>query len=375
MIGKSSRIIALNLLLGTLLITGISCGAPKDGGVYRSLDSGENWEQKVFVSQVGRKATTLSELNVLTLEFYPTDANIIYLGSKGNGLYLTATGGEQWTQSTTINSGNINAIAIDPVDPRNVYIAKDSYILKSTDEGLTWETVYEDVKGTTINSLIVDSFEHSRLYAGTAGGEILKSYDYGINWELHLQIEDGISKLVMAKHDTRVIYALTSEYDLYKTTTGGEFDQTALAEAMNSGWTKMFDKSFKETFNDGEKVIDIVIDPNDSTILYTVGRRGIMRGTDNGATWTDIITLVGVDDKQNELIKNFSISPGNSQELYFSIGNSIHKSTDGGKTWKIIENFPSNRTISAMIIDYQTPNVVYVGTMEVAKKGGLIKSK
>lgn len=375
MIRQSARSLALHLLLGTLFIVGASCGSAKDGGVFRSLDSAENWEQKVFISQDGRRTKTINELNVATLAFHPVDANIIYLGSKGSGLYITTTGGEQWIQSTSVNSGNINAIALDPLDPRNVYLAKDSTILKSTDEGITWETVYQDVDGSTINTLVVDSFEHNRLYAGTASGVILKSYDYGVNWDLRLQIEDGITKIIIAKHDTRIVYALTNEYDIYKTTTGGEFDQTVPAEALNTGWTTMFDKTFKDTYNDGEKVTDMVIDPNDSTIIYLVTRRGIMRGSDNANAWTDIISLIGVGDKQNEQIKNFSVSPGNNQEFYFSIGNKIHKSTDQGLSWKIIENFPSKRTISSMIIDYQTPNVIYAGTVEVAKKGGLIKAK
>lgn len=374
MIRTSPISLALTSLFGAVLLLGASCGAPKDGGVFRSLDSAENWEQKVFIAQEGRRTRTINELNVATLAFHPTDANIIYLGSKGSGLYLTVTGGEQWTQSTTITSGTINSIAIDPQDPRNVYIAKDSTILKSTDEGITWETVYADVDGSTITTLMVDSFEHNRLYAGTAGGVVLKSYDYGINWDLRLQIEEGISKLVMAKHDTRIIYALTKEYDLYKTTTGGEVTDGAIAEEINSGWTQMFDKEFKDKFNDGEKVTDIIIDPNDSTVVYTVTRRGLMRGADNASSWSDIVTLIGVGDKQSEQIKNLTISPGNSQELYFSIGKSIHKSTDGGTSWKIIENFPSTRSITALLIDYQTPNVIYAGTQETEKKGGLLKA-
>lgn len=374
MIRTTSFKLALIMLGSMVIVLGASCGAAKDGGVFRSLDSAENWEQKVFIAQDGKRTRTINELDIKTMAFHPSDANIIYLGSKGSGLYFTITGGEQWTQSSTITSGTINAIAVDPADPRNVYIAKDSTIIKSTDEGLTWETVYSDVDGATITSLVVDSYEHSRLYAGTSSGVILKSYDYGINWDLRMQIEHGIAKLIMAKHDTRIIYALTNEYDLYKTTSGGEVDDGALAEEINSGWVLQLDKAFKEKFNDGEKVTDIIIDPNDSTVVYLVTRRGIMRGADNATSWTDIVTLIGVGDKQNEQIKNLSISPGNSQEIYFSIGKAIHKSTDGGQSWKIIENFPSTRAITALLIDYQTPNVIYAGTEEVEKKGGLLKS-
>lgn len=361
------------LILATWLTLGVSCGGAKDGGVFRSLDSGETWEQKVFISQSGKRLNTMSDVQVTSMTFNPTDANSIYLGTQGAGLYITLTGGEQWVQSS-ITSGTIASLAIDPVDPRNIYLAKGTNILKSTDEGLTWETVYQDVNAATITVVLVDSYDHSRVYAATSAGTILKSYDYGVNWDLRLQIDQSIKRLVMVSHDTRLLYALTTERQLYQTTTGGEsVGGATAADRINSGWHALLDKEFKDRFDDGDKVTDIVLDPNDSSTVYLVTRRGLMRGRNDGTDWSDIITLVGVQDKQNDSIKNLSITPSSPQVLYFTIGHTLHKSTDGGSTWKIIENFPSSRNISELIIDYQTPNVVYAGTQSVAKKGGFFQ--
>lgn len=377
-----SSITGLNFLLLSLVFLGVSCGEKPDGGVLRSLDSGETWEQKVFVNQNGRRTTTIADLPVSLMVFHPTDANIIYMGTKGNGLYITLTGGEQWIPSS-ITTGNIASIAIDPIDPRIIYLAKGTSILKSTDEGLTWETVYQDVNSATINVVLVDSYEHSRVYAATSAGTILKSYDYGINWDLRMQMDQSIKRLLMANFDTRILYALTSEQKIYVTTTGGEAPETVTEDGaevdaaveVNAGWELLLDKTFKEQYNDGEKVSDIVLDPNDNTILYLVSRRGLMRGANNGTGWTDIATLVGVEDKQNDTIKNLTITPGDSKTMYFTIGHIIHKSTDGGQTWKIIENFPSSRSITELIVDYQTPNVLYAGTQTIEKKGGLFIRK
>lgn len=365
---------SLCIVLSALVVLGASCSGQQDGGVFRSLDGGETWEQKVFLSSDGKKVRTINSVTVTTMAFHPVDANIIYLGTKENGLYITLSGGEQWLPSS-ITSGTITRIEIDPIDPNNIYVAMGSTIKKSADEGVTFDTIYQDVTGATIIDIVVDSFEHNRVYGATSGGSVVKSYDYGVNWDLRLEQEDSIKRLLMAKHDTRILYALTTDYNLYRTTTGGELPEGAAIDDINAGWQLLLDRSFKEQFENGHKVVDIAFDPNDTTIIYLVTRRGILKGTNNGTDWSDIVTLLGVGDNQNEDIRNLAITPGNSKQITFTLGHIIHQSNDGGETWKSIETFPSERNISTLIIDYQTPQVVYAGTEPIEKKRGLIKRK
>lgn len=356
-----------------LTVLGASCNKSSDGGVFRSLDSGESWEQVTFVSSDGKRNQTISEINVLAMAFHPADPNIIYLGTKTNGLYLTLTGGESWYQSD-IDSGSIRSIAIDPIDPNNVYVAKDKTVMKSTDQGLTWETVYADVQGGTIKAVAVDSFEHSRVYAGTSAGTVVKSVDYGINWNLVMQIGDGIEQLLIAPQDTLIVYVLTDDQVLYQSVTGGE-PTSGLAEDITTGWSELITEEIRDAYDDSQQVFGISLDQNDPTTLYTVTRRGLMKGQNNGQNWSDITTLVAVDDKKNDSIRNLVTVPGKPNELYFTLGHVIHKSVDGGVTWKVIENFPSARTIYRYIVDPQTPNVMYAGMYQEEEQGGLIKRK
>ena len=355
-----------------LALLGVSCNESTDGGVFRSFDSGETWEQITVVSGSTEGIQTISQENILAMTFHPQDPNIIYIGTRENGLYLTLTGGENWYQSD-ITTGTIRSIAVDPVDPSNVYMAKDKTVLKSTDEGLTWETVYTDVQGGTITALAVDSFEHSRVYAGTSSGTVVKSADYGVSWDLRMQIGDGIEQLLVAPHDTRIVYVLTDEQTLYRSVTGGEIPEGSIAEDINQGWTELVTKAVKEQFDNAHKVVQISLDVNDPSVLYTVTRRGLMRGANNGEDWSDIITLVGVDDKQNDDVRSVSTVVGKPNELYFTLGHIIHKSVDGGATWKVIENFPSSRKIYQYLIDPQTPNVMYAGMYKEEEQRGLIK--
>lgn len=352
------------LLLLPLALLGISCNKKTDGGVYRSVDSGETWEQATFVSSDGKRTQTISEVDVIAMAFHPNDSNIIYLGTQNNGLYITLTGGETWIQSK-VDSGYIGSIAVDPVDPNNVYLGKNSSILKSVDQGATWETVYTDVKGGNITTLAVDGFEHSRVYAGTSAGNIYKSTDYGINWDIRMQKGVGIKRFLIADHDTRILYALTTEQTLYQSVVGGEPVPGETADTINSGWTQLLE--------DDNGVQDIAMDPNNSSTLYIATHRGLMKSVDDGHTWNDVVTLLGSNNDQNDAIRNIWAAPGKPNELYFTVNNDIHKSVDGGVTWKVIEQFPSTRKIYRMLIDPQTPNVMYVGMYKVEEKGGLIK--
>lgn len=362
----------LELALIPLALLGISCNQQTDGGVYRSLDSGETWEQTTFISTDGKRVQSISDVDVTAMAFHPEDPNIIYVGTREQGLYISLTTAESWIQSK-IDSGYIGAIAIDPVDPSNVYLAQDTKILKSTDEGATWEAVYSDVNGATITTLAVDSYEHSRIYAGTSVGDIYKSTDYGVNWDLRMQRGDGIKRLAIADHDTRIIYALTVSGTVYKSVTGGEPTDPNSADKINSGWANLLAKGFDADFQGGGSVEDIAIDQNDSSVLYLTTRRGLLKGTGDGSEWSDIVTLVGANDPQNDDIRNVWSAPGRPNELYFTLNNRIHKSVDAGVTWKVIENFPSNRKIYRMLIDPITPNVIYLGMFKVEEEGGLIK--
>lgn len=356
-----------------LLLLGVSCNQEVDGGVYRSLDSGETWQHATFVSSDGKRNTTINEVDVVAMAFHPQDPNIIYLGTKANGLYITLTGGESWVQSKVVDSGAVNSIAVDVVDPRNVYIGRDKTIMKSTDEGLTWETVYADVQGGIINIVAVDNYEHSRIYAGTSAGTVVKSFDYGVNWDLRLEAGDSIKRLFIASHDTRIVYALTTEQTLYRSTTGGELVEADDAGSINSGWTELITKPVTDQFDNADKIYDMSLDQNDSSIVYLVTRRGLLRGRNNGEQWQDIITLVGFDNKQNDNIRNVWSAPGRPNELYFTLDNVVHKSVDAGLTWKVIENFPSSRKIFRWLIDPQTPNVMYAGMYQEEEQGGLLK--
>lgn len=360
----TNRLILGSLIMAVGLLTG--CGTASDGGIYKSVDAGEHWEQKTLINIVNKKVTTISAVDVSSLLMHPTDPAVIYIGTKANGMYVTFDGAEHWI-STGLTSGSIPSIAMDLIATDTIYAAKDKTIMKTTDGGVTWDTVYTDVKNGTITAVVVDSFDNSRIYAATNSGAIIKSTDRGLNWNLRFQNDDGIQELLMASHDTRILYALTSKNELYKTTTGGEERPDIVlpknSNPINSGWDKL----------NVDKVYDVAIDPSDPQIVYLVNNHGIQRSFDNAVSWNEVPTLIGLDDPQNITIRNITVTPSNPTVIYFTIGNSIHKSLDGGISWKVLENFPSARNLTGLVANYIDASTIYAGTAAPVEKKGLLK--
>ncbi len=74
--------------------------------------------------------------------------------------------------------------------------------------------------------------------------------------------------------------------------------------------------------------MDIALDPNDNKILYIVSKRGLMKGQAEGTEWSDITTLLGFDDNQNERVSNLTFSPEDSSKIYFTLDGAMHKSRE-----------------------------------------------
>jgi len=388
-IGGKNKIIFL-ILIGIILITtGASCsgcGTKKDGGVYRSDDRAQNWTQKSFIEQVKKKVTTMGSSTVLSLELDPTDANIIYAGTKGQGIFISKNGGEDW-DSTAQKTGNIYSINVDAHDANIIFATNDYSIIKSVDQGATWEVVHTDSKKKNFTKVIVDTFDHNKIYAASLSGIVYKSMDQGNNWEIKLQLEDDGIKNIFMRPDTRILYALTESGNVLKTITGGEIEGSITTpnevkfkkqeNPVNKAWATIFTAEHNKKWPTAKNAFNFFIFKNYPNIVFMSTRHGLLKSIDDANTWVEVPTLIPLEDADNEKINNLIVDPIDSNYIYFTIINSnkIYKSSDAGDNWQFIENFPSTRYVNTMIIDPETPTTLYIGMLIPEEKKGLIKSK
>jgi PKD repeat protein len=95
-------------------------------------------------------------------------------------LFLTTNGGANWLYSNTlIGTSPITHIAVDPLNPQNVYCTIGRYVAgskvyKSTDAGVTWTNISGTLPNLPVNCILYERGSNERLYIGTDAGVFYK---------------------------------------------------------------------------------------------------------------------------------------------------------------------------------------------------------
>ncbi len=282
---------------------------------------------------------------ITSLAVDPTNGQIVYAAAAGGGLWKSTDGGSSWTPLTDgfprLASG---AVAVDPNNPQTIYY------------------------GTGELNFNIDG------YPGT--DVIYKSTDGGSTWtQLSLPPTGGLfytSKIVVAPSNSSVVYA-AGYWDLYKSTDGG------------SNWTELY-------LTDGA-VDDIVVDPNNSNLIYAAygegfsgsnTNYGIYESTNGGTKWTKLTT--GLPPSSQIFRVSLAMAPSNDQILYAAINgnmpsggssdtNRVYISTNGGSSWTALPSVTSAHDFgggqgwynNVIAVDPNAPNTVYLGGVDFWK--------
>lgn len=204
----------------------------------------------------------------------------------------------------TIMSGRVVDVDANPNDPTQFYVAYASGGLWRTDNnGMSFTPLFDNEAVMTIGDIAVD-WNRNIIWIGTgennssrssySGAGLYKSTDGGKTWSNKgLGESHHIGRIVIDPDNADVVYVAVlghlysdnKERGVYKTTDGGN--------------------TWKQTLfvNEHTGCIDIILDPNNKSILYA-------------ASWD-----------RNRRAWNFQESGPSS---------GIYKSTDGGENWKLI---------------------------------------
>lgn len=155
-----------------------------DAGVSESSDAGATWthHQPGFAWGAG---------NCL---FFLNNSTTWLLGSQSNGIYRTTNSGTTWTQvsTNTMAHGGGNALMKDPVTAGRWYIAADTAVLVSADNGATWSDISTGLPGSFLGTVVTDgtniytapsfpiaSYQDTPWYYTTLGGTSWSTYPIG----------------------------------------------------------------------------------------------------------------------------------------------------------------------------------------------------
>jgi photosystem II stability/assembly factor-like uncharacterized protein len=165
-------------------------GAIEVGGVIRSLDGGEHWENMSHGQYVNDD--TVDMHGVIVARWRP--GTVLAIGRAG--LFSSTDQGGHWA-SARLEPLNPKGqtycrdIREVPGDPRTIWLAAgpgffDSdlgVLFRSKDGGTSWSRVDMGVKPrATMFAVAFDERQPRRMFAATGGGEVFASEDGGVSW-------------------------------------------------------------------------------------------------------------------------------------------------------------------------------------------------
>lgn len=128
------------------------------GGILKSTNAGQSWQR------VDKGISLDAETSIPSLAINPKNACELYAGTGGffgGDLYKSTDAGASWQRVFDLE---VTAIAIDPLDPANVYVGSNGGVLRSTDGGERWKPTGLNT-GSLVDILKIAD-DSRRMYAG-----------------------------------------------------------------------------------------------------------------------------------------------------------------------------------------------------------------
>lgn len=184
------------------------------------------------------------------------------------------------------------------------------------------------------------------IYAGSAAGGIWKTTDGGTNW-----IPIGDENDALGTTDI-IVVATTGDDILYLATGDRDHSDTYSVGILKSsdGGTTWNTTGLSWTQSQTILINRMIIDPNNSNILYAATSDGVYKTTNAAVSWN----LITVDN-----FKDLEFNPGNSSIIYGSTNwGEIYRTTNSGSSWsQVLSDGTGRRTMLAISAD--NSSIVY----------------
>lgn len=309
------------------------------------------WERKraMEAAMPGLRANTWFTLGptnfagrMLSMDFDPTDPTIVYVGGADGGVWKSTDSGASWFPiSDELPSLAVGGLAVSKTDP-NIIVACTGEagfnvdkvlgvgIIRSTDGGNTWITTGLTVApGTGHGFHFALSTAAGTFIAGATDG-LYRSSDGGATWTQQRSGGDWYDGQI-SPLDPATIW----------TVRGNASPGASVKVSTDDGvtWTKA-GTGQPPSLTFGKSKIGV----SGSTVYCLIGNTGLsgtlyglIRSTDNGATWTDLsATTTGLPASNVDVQTSYNLScaadPDNPSAVFAGMVQ-MYRSADGGLTF------------------------------------------
>ncbi len=381
-------------------------------GVFKTIDGGENWEQKLYLND---------STGAVDLAIHPNNPDTIYAamwqrvrrleyyvyGGESCGIFRSYDGGESWVEldnglPTGNNVGRIG-IGISQSDPNvlyAIYADRTGYfegLYKSEDGGDSWEQTNDNSLSNMFSSygwwfgrLKIDPNNSQVVYA--IGFDLYKTSNAGNSWSM---ISSGVH---VDQHEVAIstensdLVLLASDGGLFNSSNAGNSWSHQLNLPITQFYTCAIDESVPSRLYGGAQDngtnrtlsgnpdawapiywgdgFYCLVDPNDNRYVYAEYQYGnFARSTNYGSSFSSATSGISGSDRKNwntPVVMN----PLNPNSLYYG-ANRLYKSTNRAVNWSVISNDLTNGagsgnqtfgTITTISVSPADTNIIYVGT-------------
>ena len=201
-----------------------------------------------------------------------------FLGND-DGIYRSMENSSTWFLANQGLSDNTAVYSFAFQDTSYIFAAASDGIYRSADNGDSWENGTAGLPANTpILALAID--DNGYIFSGTEGDGVYRSMDNGDSWsEVNNGLPEYLDIYKMAKNDSGDIFIGTDE-GVYRSSNSGE------------SWQQTNTPLSRRT---------TALAINDVGYIYVgnrtdcdVGGLGVIRSTDNGESWTNIVENVNL---------------------------------------------------------------------------------
>ena len=310
-----------------------------DGGIFRQADGEEDW-QDISAGLTG-------DPQVRALLIKSDDPSVVYAGTQ-DGVYRSADRGGSWERlADPAQDREVWSMAGHPKDADTIFVGYEPCaIARSRDGGDTWEemdtskvifphiTTYMPPLAKRVIGIAIDPVDPSNMYAAIEVGGLLSSHDGGETWK---QVMDGpyLRNNTLDLHAAQVSAA---DHDTVQIAT-----QIAMFRGKQHGnrWEHV---QVDDMFVGGSYCRDLAIAPDDPSTIYlasgagggaappdTVQAGALFRSRDVGETWERL----NLGDVPPGRMMQVAIDPAAPSRISCAAySGEIYSSIDAGQTWK-----------------------------------------
>ena len=333
-------------------------------GIYRSTDGGDTWEE--LTSGLPTAGAEKGRIGIAISQSSPQIMYALYADAFGGlrGVFRSDDGGDSWSERSTAGIVDVSfmwwfgRIYIHPTDPNDVYVTSIS-MSRSRDGGASWDGVFVDVHADQ-HAIYIHPEREDLVFNGNDGGVYRGVPPANVDSEYL----NGMSNFQF--------YACEIDPNDQTRIYGGSQDNGTNTSSGNpDGWVRILG-------GDGFRV---VVDPTNSDVIYAESQRGnIARSTNGGQSFSSVRQGLSGSFNWNTPI---AMDPADNNTLYTG-AQSLFKTTNRGDVWTVASppvvntNGPSGNltfgSVTTIDVSSFDSDIIYLGTDDgnlwVTRNGG-----